>query len=90
MSEDVSSTSNLKSGWYNRTTQSWKYFRDVWSNLMCMSLERQLPPGFDIAHCCKMKYLKMRQRWVSVMKGRLERKRIRVKWWQRGLVILVA
>ena len=66
MSEDVSSTSNLKSGWYNRTTQSWKYFRDVWSNLMCMGLKIQLPPGFEIAHCCTMKYLIRCQRWVSM------------------------
>ena len=50
--------------------------------LMCMSQERQLTPGFDIARCCgrrKVKYLI--RRWVS-MKG--ERKWIRVRWRRRG------
>jgi hypothetical protein len=50
--------------------------------LMCMSQERQLTPVFDIARCCGRRKMKDLIRcWVS-MKGK--RKRIRVRWRQRG------
>ena len=47
---------------------------------MCMSQERRLTPGFDIARCCGREKMKdLIRRWVL-----RQRKRIRVRWRQRG------
>ena len=50
--------------------------------LVCMSQERRLTPGFDIARCCGRRKMKdLIRRWVSMKR---KRKRIRVRWRWRG------